>query len=211
MKKTVIALLLVIITSAAFSADKDTEFIKKYAEFRYSLFADLEGATAQNLRDFTFIGGEPLRTKILQFLDANKKEITAHRETFLLLHEGKTPDLAAYSPKEGFEAPLKTESFMRPEEKAMTPLLTLISVEPVYTMSMLTTMAISKSERTDDFAAFSIKISIGTPRITAVRSAGPAWTVYCDYYSKLFVYTFNQDTGDCSLDKYLIRRIDKKN
>jgi hypothetical protein len=96
---------------------------------------------------------------------------------------------------------------MHPEEKAMIPLLTFISVEPVYQMSILTTMTISKSETTEDLASFSIKNSVGTPRITSVRSSGQVWTVYGDYYSKLFVYTFNSETGDCSIDKYLIRKI----
>ena len=88
----------------------------------------------------------------------------------------------------------------------MRIVFSLCRIDPVAAVTSLITMAIARGESVQSLSGFSLRNTLAAPRISAVKKSGDLWTVYVDYYDRIFVAEVDAVTGACSLEKWLVKK-----
>jgi hypothetical protein len=210
MKPILTAALVILTASAACAAPGDPlMFAKTFADFRYSLYPAIEAAGPEKMQEMSFSSGDRLIMEAKAFLAANKREITAYRNAVLEKCRGQAPELKNYTGKKGFER-IPAVDEMIPEGKETEALLTILAlsrVDPMQAVSTLITITIGKTETAQELGEFSIRNTLASPRIRAVKKTNGTWTVFADYYDRIFVLELNAETGSCSMEQWYVRKV----
>lgn len=189
-------------------SDETASFLKDFSGFRYSLHEGLLKTPPDRLHDMDLPSDSPVIKASRQFLTANAARITAYRKTVLERLGPSAPDFTQFEEKEGFERVPDILAIV-PEGKGgegIRTILALQRVDPVAAVTSVITMALGRSESAQSLSEFVLRNSLAAPRITAAKKSGSSWTVYADYYDRIFISEFDVSTGSCSLEHWYVRK-----
>lgn len=209
-----------LLASTACLAQQPTAFDIKVDEFRYSLYRELD-----NVPDSCLLGSDYLRMtqiemKCKQFLDDNAEEIRGYKESVLRAYENNPiPDLDGYT-SQGEEFVMDmNEKFRLMSDEDFADYLAmilpksywnLITINPVTRINIYIDMINNLLGGSIMLAAEVMRGTIGTPRISAIRSSDGVLHIYVDKYKYIYSFEYRSECDMLLLESMYIRNNDNE-